>query len=290
MEPTFFNIFDLPHEIIATICSDYITIDDLKNLNLACNEEKSADRMDLLKSLSKVRSVHGTTIKFGSLCSGLNGDDLEWLSIYCSGLHRLSVGCSQKINIRDGHLKLIGDGFPSLRILDLSNCFGISDTGLLHVVKQCTRLTEIILSDCYNVTDVGIKYISSNCPFLERLDISLCSDITDSSMRSLAECCPVMSEINVSGCRYIDHAVISTLSDNYPRLHFLLYEEKPPDSSSEENNELKLHIQLNDFFIIRSLLKKNLKHIYFDVGYAIIANHQLTYSPYSETSSSPHAP
>ena len=58
----------------------------------------------------------------------------------------------------------IGNGYPHLTSIDLSNCVSITDIGVSAIAYGCPHLTSIDLSDCGSITDIGLSYLRRKYP------------------------------------------------------------------------------------------------------------------------------
>ena len=66
---------------------------------------------------------------------------------------------------------------PHLKYLNLNNCCGIGDNGLLCISHYAQKLEYLSLANC-NVSDTGVRYIS-RLYSLRYLNVANCYAITD---------------------------------------------------------------------------------------------------------------
>ena len=124
------------------------------------------------------------------------------------------------------------------RILDFSECEGISDVGLtatatcsnvvkvdlnapsgtnerLPISSNCLaslapswpRLQVLLLRRCSLVTDQAIAAFAANCLLLKQLNLSGCQNVTDASLKALAKYSGHLESIDVSRTRVSKHFV-----------------------------------------------------------------------------------
>ena len=102
----------------------------------------------------------------------------------CLGLEQLTLQDCQKL--MDLSLKRVSQGLTGLRLLNLSFCGGISDTGLLHpshTGSQCS----LNLRSCDNIRDTGIMHLTIGSLHLSGLDVSFCDKVGDQSLAYIAQ-------------------------------------------------------------------------------------------------------
>jgi Leucine-rich repeat (LRR) protein len=97
---------------------------------------------------------------------------------------------------------------PALASLDLTNCQGISDEGLLHLsalkalddltlagcsisnrgleyLAGCAGLTTLVLDGCYQISDGGLAHLGA-LKQLQFLDLSFCTSVTEGGLAHVA--------------------------------------------------------------------------------------------------------
>lgn len=93
----------------------------------------------------------------------------------------------------------------ALSILDLSNCYAVTDTDLRIFCMRCTGITSICLSSCIKVTDLGISAFQNLD--LKHLAVPHCSAITGATFGSWKK----LTSIDLSYCHRITEVAIETL-------------------------------------------------------------------------------
>ncbi|KAJ3680384.1 hypothetical protein LUZ60_016662 [Juncus effusus] len=115
--------------------------------------------------------------------------------------------------VTDADLGVIASAFRQLRILDLANCKGISDNGMITVGHHLPSIEYLDVSNCKKLTDKGLTAISSECKNLKNLDVSGCKLITDTLLHALSQNCLQLEELSLSSCTKITDSGICALSD-----------------------------------------------------------------------------
>ncbi|XP_046454988.1 SCF E3 ubiquitin ligase complex F-box protein grrA-like [Daphnia pulex] len=96
--------------------------------------------------------------------------DYEQFSNFLPKLEKLQVLALCYSNIDDSCLKLIATCCKNLRILDISKCKKLTDTGIEWLVPKTAELSKTLLElmvGCDAVTKRGIIFVVQNCPSLE---------------------------------------------------------------------------------------------------------------------------
>lgn len=82
-------------------------------------------------------------------------------------------------NIRDSELSIICQSCWKLKIINISNCFHITDVGIVEVCCYCNDLISISVNRCIKLTDQSIKsIIVKYSKQLEYINIKKCSLIS----------------------------------------------------------------------------------------------------------------
>ncbi|XP_062582524.1 F-box/LRR-repeat protein 14-like [Saccostrea cucullata] len=122
-----------------------------------------------------------------------------------------------------------------LRDLDLSMCLGLTDIGLVQVLKfqelrylnlnmiPITNVTvfaltasnpsleHLVLAKCAAITDDAIEAVAKRLPRLNNLNLSSCDSLTDKSIRFIQIHCKRLRSLDVSFCRNISPEAIDDL-------------------------------------------------------------------------------
>lgn len=116
--------------------------------------------------------------------------------------------------------------------LDLSECSGLGDDGLIAIAGHCPKLKKFDLNWCWELTDRGVGTVVEKCPNLETLgltgivkltcdplvpmlqrlphlvylDLQQCPNINDDIMRDMVRAKPALTVINYYGESFIFHS------------------------------------------------------------------------------------
>ncbi|XP_024980317.1 F-box/LRR-repeat protein 3 isoform X2 [Cynara cardunculus var. scolymus] len=131
----------------------------------------------------------------------------------------LMVGCGL---VDDGGLHFLGNGCPSLQVLDITRCEHVSSSGLISVIRGCKGLQNLNagyyfllvygrpnlkmldLTCCDDITDVAISAIASSCRKLLCLKLESCSLLTEKSFSYLGSSCHLLEELDLTECHVND--------------------------------------------------------------------------------------
>ncbi|KAJ8618593.1 hypothetical protein MRB53_014779 [Persea americana] len=105
--------------------------------------------------------------------------------------------------VTDGGMILLGNGLPSLQALDVSYCRKLTDRGLTAIAKGCHSLKSLHLTGCKFVTDGLLEALSKNCSHLEELGLQGCITVTNSGLSVLVDKCRHIRFLDVNKCSKI---------------------------------------------------------------------------------------
>ena len=136
---------------------------------------------------------------------------------------RLKYLCLRGCNlISDLGLEYLADGVVKycLTTLNLYNCDGITDNGIIHLQKLVS-LRTLDLSRCgANITDHGIVALCE-LPNLQILYLNFLTNITDISLLEIGRKCLEVSMLSLEGCERITSVGLRALSGLH-RLSYIL--------------------------------------------------------------------
>ncbi|KAJ8751678.1 hypothetical protein K2173_025840 [Erythroxylum novogranatense] len=190
-----------------------------------------------LESL-QLEECHRIT-QFGLFGSLLNcGTKLKALSlINCLGIRDLNLGlpalspCKslQSLCIRncpgfgDISLTYLGKLCPELEHVELSGLEGISNSGVLELLKNSEPgLVKVNLSGCVNLTDKVVTEITELHGWtLEVLNLDGCRKISDASLAAVANNCLLLCDLDVSRCGITDSGITALATSKHLNLQIL---------------------------------------------------------------------
>jgi F-box/leucine-rich repeat protein 2/20 len=124
--------------------------------------------------------------------------------------------------LRDESIKNFASIFPNLQLLDLNNCYDISEEGINQILRRCCNIRHLNLSFCLEVKLHGMNFeapklkvlnlsytsvddetlyvISKNCPGLLQLLLESCNNVTNKGVKHVFENCTQLREIDLGYC------------------------------------------------------------------------------------------
>ncbi|KAI4335715.1 hypothetical protein L6164_014335 [Bauhinia variegata] len=180
----------------------------LESLQLEeCNRVTQSGIIGALSNFkTKLKSL--TLVK----CMGIKDIDVEVSMLSpCVSLRSLSIrNCP---GFGNASLALVGKLCPQLQHVDLTGLYGITDAGLLPLLKNCEAgLVNVNLTGCWNLKDNVVSALARlHGGTLEVLNLDGCRRITDASLLAIADNCLLLNDLDVSKSAITD-AGIAVLS------------------------------------------------------------------------------
>lgn len=87
--------------------------------------------------------------------------------------------------------------------LTLTNCTGLTDTGLIALLENNASLLALDVSNDRNITEKSIKVIAEVCKRLQGLNISGCTGISNDSLVTLAENCRFIKRVSTANFSFL---------------------------------------------------------------------------------------
>lgn len=138
-------------------------------------------------------------------CKNLDDESITTLITEGPNLRELRLAHCWKITDQ-AFLRLPADAtYESLRILDLTDCNELQDSGVQKIVYAAPRLRNLVLAKCRNITDRAVLAITRLGKNLHYIHLGHCSRITDAGVSQLVKLC--------NRIRYIDLACCTNLTD-----------------------------------------------------------------------------
>ncbi|KAF8932694.1 hypothetical protein BGZ58_006867 [Dissophora ornata] len=151
---------------------------------------------------------------------------------------------SRRSFVTDKTLRTILEQCPGLCRLTISECYGITDAGLLLIKDaECVKrgtLVSLHMAGCYQITDQGLLNLVGNIdsgnddissvekhsqllPRFESLDLAGCYQISDQGLIPLLkQCGPRLSQLRISDCESVScNSIVTTLAQHCPYIHWL---------------------------------------------------------------------
>jgi len=237
----------LPDDMFKQELLQYLTVDDIVNLDNACLSHKYRPQL-----MDKINGV----ILLGDKDKSIKASLLKWLGmrriypiemqIQVSVIHSTSAMSIRKLKndyvdqfrytqyvvlrgpILDDMAIFIVSHCPSLLLMNIiddrereqSNP-QITDHTLHSIAEYCTGLQTLSFSCCQDITDTGLIIISVHCPYLRSLKVAYCQQITDGSIISISTYCTGLKLLNLGDCDQITDASINSISTHCTGLQSL---------------------------------------------------------------------
>jgi hypothetical protein len=135
---------------------------------------------------------------------------IELAGYFCPGITHLNIAQYRYASNQwpnNSTLQIIADQYIHIVELDLSECIGISCSGL-QSLSICSELTSLNLSRCTNVTEQGLVYLSK-CTKLKRLSISECVNVSGVGIVHIAQACSDLQYLDMSMCPKVNDGVLA---------------------------------------------------------------------------------
>ncbi|KAL5072402.1 hypothetical protein RYX36_011386 [Vicia faba] len=135
--------------------------------------------------------------------------------------------------LRDEHIYMFASILPNLQLLGLRDCWGLSEEGISHVLRKCSKIRYLNLTNCVGleilrmnfkvsslevlnlsecgIDDTSLYAISKSCVGLLQLDLGRCYDVTEKGVRQVVESCTQLREINLQECRKVAADVVDSM-------------------------------------------------------------------------------
>ena len=125
-------------------------------------------------------------------------------------LRILDLTCCTRLT--DSGVKKIIDAAPRLRNLVLAKCRLITNSSLVDIARLGKNLHYLHLGHCANITDEGVKTLVTHCNRIRYIDLGCCTNLTDESVKRLAVL-PKLKRIGLVKCNSITDESIYTLAE-----------------------------------------------------------------------------
>ena len=180
-------ITTLPAEVLIGIFSKLNHPGDLFNCMLV-SKRWARNCVDLLWH----RPACTTWPKHGAICRTLSLQDPYFA--YRDFVKRLNLAAlADRVN--DGSVLPLSI-CTRVERLTLTNCEGLTDSGLIGLISDNIHLLALDISGVKEITEGSIYAVAENCHRLQGLNISGCTKISDESMIKVAENCKYIKRVS----------------------------------------------------------------------------------------------
>lgn len=199
----------LPNEILISIFSRLSSPADQLRCMLTC-KRWAKNTVDLLWHRPSCTSWE----KHSMICQTL-GQEAPYFA-YPHFIKRLNLAAlADKVN--DGSVMPLSV-CNRVERLTLTSCKGLTDSGLIALVKDNSHLLALDMSSVDQITDASILAIAEHCKRLQGLNVSGCTRISNDSMAVLAQSCRYIKRLKLNDCRQLGDTAIQAFAENCPNL------------------------------------------------------------------------
>ncbi|CAO3638473.1 unnamed protein product [Mucor fragilis] len=102
--------------------------------------------------------------------------------------------------------------YDQLRILELTNVFGITDRTVDCITQAAPKIRNLVLNKCVHLTDLGIEHLARLGRYLHYIHLGSCKNITDQAIIQLTSKCTRIRYIDLASCHKLGDATVAALA------------------------------------------------------------------------------
>ncbi|KAF7112296.1 hypothetical protein RHSIM_RhsimUnG0244100 [Rhododendron simsii] len=180
-----------------------------------------------------------------------------------------SLNLVKNRNLTDECLAKLALVCPSLEVLDVSSCKGITDNGIADFLKRESKIRKLWINKCQaiknigngfelselvvlgaarsGINDDGLVVIGNTCRGLLKLNLDGCLGVTTIGLKEILTNCKRLREINLTGCLNVSTETADWLVSSRPSLRKIIL----PHSSLPSGSQRELLLRngcLDDHF------------------------------------------
>ncbi|KAI4864911.1 RNI-like protein [Hypoxylon rubiginosum] len=199
----------LPSEILISIFSRITAPSELLNCMLTC-KRWARNVVEILWHRPTCTSWQ----KHSAICTTL-GLERPYFT-YTDFVKRINLaGLADKVN--DGSVMPLAV-CTRVERLTLTNCQGLTDSGLIPLVRSNQHLLALDISGDINITESSVFVIAEKCHRLQGLNVSNCKQISNESMVQLAENCRYIKRLKLNDCDQLNDNAVLAFANNCPNI------------------------------------------------------------------------
>ncbi|KAF7545194.1 hypothetical protein G7Z17_g9378 [Cylindrodendrum hubeiense] len=218
----------LPNEILISVFSKLSSTSDLYHCMLvskrwarntvdqlwhrpACTDWKKHSSICQTLGLEQPFFSYRDFIKrlnLAALADKVNDGSVMPLSV-CTRVERLTLTNCR--GLTDSGLIALVENSNSLLALDISNDKNITEQSINAIAEHCKRLQGLNISGCENISNESMLTLAHSCKFIKRLKLNECVQLRDDAILAFAEHCPNILEIDLHQCTWIGNAPVTSL-------------------------------------------------------------------------------
>ncbi|KAJ3370748.1 hypothetical protein GGF31_003770 [Allomyces arbusculus] len=180
----------------------------------AGDEEHKTTMLDMLRcERASTRILQMLSTRDCFIVRGVCTDWFDWIQ-ETRAVWATHIAFEHLKTIDDGVLALIArDCAPFIRVLNLKNCFAVTDLGFAPLLLRCTNLEELVLHNCWEVSGNSFLGAGTVClPSVTSLDLSNLRKIDDRALRKCLLMFPNLTNLNLGYCKTLGTGMFVTES------------------------------------------------------------------------------
>lgn len=162
-------------------------------------------------STHRYQSVKHIDLEFAR---DIEDKDLVLLKEKCSdalkSLDSLNLNVCQKIS--DIGIEAITCCCAQLKVFSIYWNVRVTDTGIMHLVKNCKHIVDLNLSGCKNISDRGLQLLADYYLGLQSLNLTRCIKLTDEGLKHLMLNCLSLQSLNLYALSSLTDSVYKEIS------------------------------------------------------------------------------
>ncbi|KAL4222932.1 hypothetical protein ACF0H5_018973 [Mactra antiquata] len=120
-------------------------------------------------------------------------------------------------DISDALLEEITKQSSMLKLIDITSCSRLTNTGIEAVARQCPDIKTLIINvNEFGHSDVsfsGAQSVAEHCKCLEVLKLNYCPEVGDEGVKCLANSCFNLKVLEIAGCLSLLDSTVATLTE-----------------------------------------------------------------------------
>ncbi|KAI8551501.1 hypothetical protein RHMOL_Rhmol06G0191600 [Rhododendron molle] len=169
-----------------------------------------------------------------------------------------SLNLVKNRNLTDECLEKLASVCPSLEVLDVSSCKGITDNGIANFLKRGSKIRKLWINKCRAIKNIGkgfelselvvlgaassgindhrLVVVGNTCRGLLNLNLDGCLGVTTEGLKEILTNCERLREINLTGCLNVSTETADWLVSLRPSLRKIIL----PHSSFPSGSQREL--------------------------------------------------
>ncbi|KAE9457721.1 hypothetical protein C3L33_10376, partial [Rhododendron williamsianum] len=172
-----------------------------------------------------------------------------------------SLNFKNNRNLSDECLAKLASVCPSLEVLDVSSCHGITENGISDSLKSASKIRKLQINKCRGIKNIGngfelselvvlgaarsgingngLVVIGNRCRWLLNLNLDSCLGVTTVGLKAILTNCKRLRELSFTGCPNVRMETIDWLVFSRPSLRKIIL----PHSSLPSKNQSELFLR-----------------------------------------------